>query len=81
MVEERETEVDRARRALGDLVAVLDAVRRREELAGRRELPAARRRRHIELDMVQWLEMTTAEGKRPRSYKGTVADKLCYGTE
>ena len=46
MVEERETEVERALRALGDRDAHLVAERRTETFAGRRELPAARRRRH-----------------------------------
>lgn len=53
MVEERDREpVDRALSALGERAAYLEAVRETRALAGRRELPAAKRRRHWELDMI-----------------------------
>lgn len=47
MVEERFMElVESALRALGERAAYLEAVRRTETLQGRKELPAAKRRRH-----------------------------------
>lgn len=47
MVEERFIElVERALRALGERAAYLEAVRKTETLPGRKELPAAKRRRH-----------------------------------